>query len=160
MGVGTRTRTRLTLEAAALIASAVAYALVDTPPMEILENVRAVCSQDAFLSRLDSAAGLLTSGDAKPDAARKKLGNGIAATESVVTALYIALRFFDAPFGAMIRFIAEVGGDVDTIGAMAGANFGARNGAEVLPKDEIRRLEQSEHIEETAKALYRNRRKS
>ncbi len=63
----------------------------------------------------------------------KTLGNGVTAITSCVTASYIALRHLDAPFETMMRFIIACGGDVDTIGAMAGAMWGAYNGAARLP---------------------------
>ena len=58
------------------------------------------------------------------------IGNGITALDSCATALYCALRFREVAFVAMLRFIIECGGDVDTIAAMAGAMWGAGCGAE------------------------------
>jgi poly(ADP-ribose) glycohydrolase ARH3 len=59
------------------------------------------------------------------------LGNGIAADRSVVTALYCYLT--GDTFTDVIRRCLRVGGDTDTIAAMAGAQAGARFGLEVIP---------------------------
>jgi ADP-ribosylglycohydrolase len=89
-----------------------------------------------------------------PSAVRRQLGHGVAATESCVTAIYIALRFLESSFDELFSFTAACKGDVDTIGAIAGAIWGARNGAEALPADSISRLEQAYRIRDVANALY------
>ena len=73
---------------------------------------------------------------------------------SCVTAIYLALRFRDQPFLTMQQFIASVGGDVDTIGAMAGAVWGASNGYAKLPTDKLGRLEQRERRLTLATSLH------
>lgn len=85
---------------------------------------------------------------------RTQLGDGVLASESCATAVYVALRFLDRGFLEMLQFVAACGGDVDTIGAMAGAIWGARNGAARLPMFQLERLERVEHIQETANKLY------
>jgi len=70
------------------------------------------------------------------------------------SAIYIALRFLDASFDELLAFTAACKGDVDTIGAMAGAIWGARNGAEALPANLISRLEQANRIRDVANKLY------
>ncbi len=67
----------------------------------------------------------------------KKLGNGISAQESVATAIYIAMRFINCSFEELIKFVISLKGDVDTIGAMAGAIWGAYNGVINLPNIHI-----------------------
>ncbi len=83
-----------------------------------------------------------------------RLGNGMAAQESCVTALYLGLAFLDKAFMEMLAFIARVKGDVDTIGAMAGAIWGAVQGAHKLPPDELQTLEQVERLESACLALF------
>ena len=56
-------------------------------------------------------------------------------------------------FMPMMEFIVSLGGDVDTIGAMAGGIFGARQGVESLPADALYRLESREAIETAARGL-------
>jgi poly(ADP-ribose) glycohydrolase ARH3 len=56
-----------------------------------------------------------------------------------------------SPFDTMLRSIAALGGDVDTIGAMAGALWGAANGASTLPAVP---LEGRRRLEETAVRIF------
>jgi ADP-ribosylglycohydrolase len=53
-----------------------------------------------------------------------------------------------------MEWITAVGGDTDTLGAMAGALLGARHGTAVLPADLLGRLEERGAIEEAARALH------
>ena len=95
--------------------------------------------------------------DAPPDpqSVARRLGNGIAAAESCVTALYLALRFLAASFDELQSFVAECGGDVDTIGAMAGAVWGGCHGVSALPLDELAKLEDVDRLRSVAVALHR-----
>jgi len=80
------------------------------------------------------------------------LGNGITALTSCPTALYVALRHLSAPFNEMMQFIIKCGGDVDTIGAMAGALWGIANGAARLPSVD---LEARDEILDIASQMFR-----
>ena len=108
-----------------------------------------------FRERLQIALTWLDS-EAAPAAKEvsEQLGNGIAAVESCVTAVYIALRFLGESFSEMQTFVAACGGDVDTIGAMAGAVWGAVNGASSLPSDRLLKLEQRDRLLAVAGALH------
>ncbi len=97
---------------------------------------------------------LATSEAPTPSEVARRLGNGIAATESCVTALYAALRFLHVPLPDLLAFVAKCRGDVDTIGAMAGAIWGAANGSGRIPPDLLRRLEQRHRIEQVGAALF------
>ena len=123
--------------------------------MDILEGAAVHCRHEAFLKRIGSAAAWLRSNDTPAvTEVRNKLGNGIAASESCVAALYIALRFSERPFEEMLRFVAKCGGDVDTIGAMAGAVWGAANGGAQLPADKLAKLEERAKLTSLAAALH------
>ena len=50
--------------------------------------------------------------------------------------------------------IVQVGGDVDTIAALAGAIWGAANGAKRLPRPQLATLEQHERIESLGAELH------
>jgi len=144
----------LGIEGAVLIASAISKALISSSPTEILAFAAGHCQEVAFEERLEVAGRWIRSGDS-PDPAEvaKRLGHGIAAPDSCATALYLGLRFLAAPFTELHTFVVECGGDVDTIGAMAGAIWGAANGASELPEEDLRVLEQRARIEEVAGAL-------
>jgi ADP-ribosylglycohydrolase len=145
----------LGIEGAVLIATATAKALFTREPAEIFEFSAGHCREAEFQRRLSIARTWLTSA-ATPDPreVRRQLGNGIAATESCATALYLALRFVNQPFLELQSFIARCGGDADTIGAMAGAVWGAANGAAKLPDDELQRLEDADRIRRVAEELF------
>jgi ADP-ribosylglycohydrolase len=86
-----------------------------------------------------------------PREVAKTLGNGTAAVSSCATALHIALRHLSSPFTELHRFVVACKGDVDTIGAMAGALWGAANGDAGLPPID---LEARECLEQLALRLF------
>jgi len=145
----------LGIEGAVLVAAAVAQAAGSRDPKEILRAASARCELAPFTDRLRIARTWLESGcSTSPPEAAARLGHGVAAPESCVTALYAALRFLPGPFAELHAFVAACGGDVDTIGAMAGAIWGAANGAAALPQPLLLRLEQWERISDTARCLH------
>ncbi|RMG68684.1 MAG: hypothetical protein D6710_09835 [Nitrospirae bacterium] len=83
----------------------------------------------------------------------KELGNSVAAHRSVPAAVYSFVMLGD-DFMGLVRFCVSLGGDTDTISAMAGALSGALLGMEGLPVDCIRRLEHQALIESLAERLY------
>ncbi len=146
----------LAIEGATLVALATALALLAQRPHEIGARLGRTCRLAPFAGKLAIANSWLESLDAPaaPQVAAS-LGNGIAAGDSCITAIYIALRFMHDPFLAMQQFVVNVGGDVDTIGAMAGAIWGAGNGIDSLPLAELMKLEQKDRLLEAACGLYR-----
>ncbi|MFI5345943.1 MAG: ADP-ribosylglycohydrolase family protein [Elusimicrobiota bacterium] len=147
----------LGVEGGVLIALAAAAAMETSfTPAAFLRGLLARGRREEFRSRLDWAASALDSSPS-PEQARRRLGNGVAAHESVVTAVYSFARHHD-DFSAMMEFILAVGGDTDTIGAMAGGLFGARNGVEGLPGTLLARLEQRERLESLGRELERRAR--
>jgi poly(ADP-ribose) glycohydrolase ARH3 len=146
----------LAIEGAFLVATATAMALAGQGPGEIIGRLVQHGRLEPYVGKLGIAQVWLASGDAP--SARKVaagLGNSLAASDSCVTAIYIALRFLCQPFRDMQRFAVQVGGDVDTIGAMAGAIWGAANGIDGLPPDELLKMEQRERLLGAASSLYR-----
>jgi poly(ADP-ribose) glycohydrolase ARH3 len=135
---------------------ATAQALFSSKPLEIFDFAAQQCEQAPFAQRLGIAREWLD-GNTTPSAneVRMKLGSGIAAVESCVTALYVSVRFVHEPFEELQRFVAECRGDVDTIGAMSGAIWGAANGSSLLPERLLGALEDRTRIEAVAEALYR-----
>lgn len=134
----------LGIEGGVLIARATAMALSDAIDLDAL---RAGCEHDEFRIRLARADEPM-----KPEVVARMLGCSIKAHGSAVTAVHVARRF-DA-FAPMMEFVVAVGGDTDTIGAMAGGIFGARHGVSALPADLLCRLEDRAGIETTARSLY------
>jgi poly(ADP-ribose) glycohydrolase ARH3 len=135
----------LGIEGGVLIARATAMAIAAELD---LAGLRAGCREEAFRAQLALAEDMTMD----EEEVVRTLGHSIVAHESVVTALHVARRF-DA-FAPLIDFVISLGGDVDTIGAMAGAMFGARHGVGALPAGLLDRLENRDSIESTARVLY------
>jgi ADP-ribosylglycohydrolase len=74
-----------------------------------------------------------------PDRVAFELGNGSAAHESVPAAVCAATRA--RSFEDACTFAVRIGGDADTIAAMAGAVAGARFGASTIPRRWLEPLE-------------------
>ena len=142
----------LGVEGAVLISVASHKLLRRSSTTEVLSSCAACCQSDEFRERLELVGEWLAeNAHPEPKTVAARLGNGMSAHESCVSALYIALRHLEASFAALIGFVIACKGDVDTIGAMAGALWGACNGASALPR---MRLEQQTEIERTATRLF------
>jgi len=145
----------LGIEGAVLVAASVARALTSSSPEETLAFSAGHCHERAFRERLDIARTWIQSDHrSEPDEVVRLLGHGMAATDSCVTAVYLGLRFQELPYLELLAFVRRCGGDVDTIGAMAGAIWGAANGTEGLPAGALRDLEQRTRLEAVAEALF------
>jgi poly(ADP-ribose) glycohydrolase ARH3 len=80
-------------------------------------------------------------------------GTSVAARESVPASIAIALGQGGDGFLATIRAAIGLGGDTDTIAAMAGAIVGAHLGAAAIPEHLLARLEARDRITRTGLAL-------
>lgn len=125
---------------AVLQAVAIASALGTSPGQLDKEQFLSALSQsipagaEIYQRRLNAAADLLKAGS-PPGAGEviDRLGNGGRATDSVVTAIYAFLRHA-GDLEAAVTYAVNLGGDADTIGAMAGAIAGAYHGAQAIPE--------------------------
>lgn len=129
-------RHRLGIEGAVLLATAVAYAsrTVRFDRDEFFDEVQSACESDEYRVKLEDAVRV----DSPATLAR--LGNGIAALESVPTAI---ASFAMAPesFAEAVGRVILLGGDTDTMAAMAGALSGAYLGLDGLPSRLVGLLE-------------------
>lgn len=117
-------------------------------PGYILKNV----TEEVFSKKLLAMTDLLTK-DARAKEVAHHLGNGVLAQESVPTALYAFIRFGN-DYGGMIEFCLSLGGDTDTIAAMAGALSGAHLSEDNLPKECLQRLEDASRIKDLSLKLF------
>ena len=136
---------------AALQAAAVALAVRAREPSawapeDVLGELRAFVeggpdqgAAEAYLERLEAVELMLDEPDAPAEVARA-LGTAPTCPRSVPTAIYCALVRPRSPAEA-ITFAVSLGGDSDTIGAMAGAISGALHGASALPEAWLGSLE-------------------
>ncbi len=144
----------LGIDGALLIARATAAAARAESSADILRIASDGYRPGLMSERLVIARNWLMSSTAvKPAEIARKLGNGVAAADSCVTALYLALRFRDSGFIEMQNMAAEMGGDADTIGAMAGAIWGAANGIHSMPPPLVQKLEQRDRLLSLAENL-------
>jgi poly(ADP-ribose) glycohydrolase ARH3 len=147
----------LGIEGAVMVALATALVAKGLESRDIYEQLMVARGHKGFETRLQTAVTWHDSQSAAtPTEVARQLGNGIAAHQSCVTTVYLALRFRKDSFEELQQFVRQVGGDVDTIGAMAGAIWGAANGLGKLPTEPLARLEQRERLHEIASRLYRN----
>ncbi len=145
----------LAIEGALLIATATKRAVAGASGPEVLSVAASSCVHEGFQSRLSSAESWIRDGNLpEPDEVVGVLGNGIAAVESCVTATYIGVRHLNRSFEEMLEFAIRCKGDVDTIAAMAGAIWGAANGAAALPEKCWLQLEQADRLRDAALALH------
>ncbi|MEM1177971.1 MAG: ADP-ribosylglycohydrolase family protein [Acidobacteriota bacterium] len=129
----------LGVDGAVVIAVATRAALLGGEATTIGEEALAASETPEMRAKLDLVASWTRKGEASaapevtPREIRQRLGRGVAAVDSCPTAICLALRHLDQPFQTMLDLAIKIGGDVDTIAAMAGAIWGAANGAERLP---------------------------
>lgn len=142
----------LGIEGAVAIAAGTHECLLSSSSSHVITSLRELCESTEFRTRLDIAAAWIQLPETRlPREVVSRLGNGIAAHASVVTAVYIALQHRTKSFDAMLRYVRACGGDVDTIGAMAGALWGATNGSSDLPPAP---LEARDRLERVAAGLF------
>ncbi|MCP4675979.1 MAG: hypothetical protein GY854_10835 [Deltaproteobacteria bacterium] len=141
----------LGVEGAVLVALATARAFKDDDTASILTILGKAAADPVFQEKLQVASDwLLKTAANEVSEVRAVLGNGIAAQDSVISAIYCALSHRERSFEDLLDYIRTLGGDVDTIGAMAGAIWGAARGAGALPENQLQRVEQYDYIEDLA----------
>ncbi len=141
-------------EGAALQAFAIALA-VREDRNEMLSQLDEFVHHELYKNKLRRMERLLRT-EASSGEVIAELGNGMAAFDSVPTAIYSFLRFDD--FERSVVYAIRLGGDTDTIGAMTGAICGAYYGDQAIPSEWVARLEDEEkgkrYIQQLAEELY------
>lgn len=77
---------------------------------------------------------------------REVVGTSVDSTESVPAALAIAREYAGSPMEGLC-VAANLGGDTDTIAAMAGAIFGATQGSDAFDQDALRQVERVSRLD-------------
>ncbi|XP_072628058.1 ADP-ribosylhydrolase ARH3 isoform X3 [Canis lupus baileyi] len=117
-----------------------------------------------YSSRLKKIGALLEQDSVTREEVVSELGNGIAAFESVPTAIYCFLRCMEpdpeipSAFNSLQRtliYSISLGGDTDTIATMAGAIAGAYYGMEQVPESWQQSCEGYEETDVLAQNLHR-----
>lgn len=145
----------LAIEGALLIAHATAYALLGVDNNRLCDQLIDIAKADSYKQKLDLCQrSLQRKNELNVREVKNDFGNGMTADQSCVTAIYLGLRFREKSFVDLLNFIKKLGGDTDTIAAMAGAIWGAINGAKRLQLEELPHIEMQHEIQETAVQLY------
>lgn len=148
---------RLGMEGAVVQSASVALAIRREPESaldqgEFLGRVRDLIVEREYEEKLASLEALLQSNPDRSEVVRE-LGNGIEAFNSVPTALYSFLAH-PRSFEEAVVYAVSLGGDADTIGAMAGAISGAYHGYDRIPVEWREKLEDGGLIVELADGLF------
>lgn len=148
---------RLGIEGAIFQASSVALATRRDPSSDFeqsdfLEELRGFIEENEYREKLERIKDLLENNPSKKEIVNR-LGNGVEAFNSVPTAVYSFLSHPDS-FEDAVEYAISLGGDADTIGAMAGASAGAYHGTENIPETLVDKLEDREKIEKLANELF------
>lgn len=143
------------INGALLVAETVRLGLLQKSTSDILHRLDELCVRSELKSRLEVCRRAINTRRLLTDSEiRLQLGNGIAAKDSCITAIYLALVYRDNNFTDVLENARRLGGDVDTIGAMSGAIWGAINGDQGIDQDKIDRFENRNRITELADSLF------
>lgn len=149
--------TSVALAGAAAVAAAVSAGVAGAGAADTLDlalaSARLAAGQGRWVAGADVAARIawaiaLVEGlddTALLDTVGTLVGTSLATQESVPAAFAIVAARPDDPWLA-VRLAASVGGDCDTIAAMAGAMIGARHGAGAFPEAVRRQVEAVNHL--------------
>ena len=143
----------LAIDGARIVARATVAALggVDDPAA-LLDRCGSADLRPELRDKL-AAARQMVGTDPAPKAVARRLGHGVKAADSTITAVLIAALHLRRDFADLIAFTRKIGGDVDTLGAMAGGIWGALRGPADLPPNPLARLEARAEIESVARQL-------
>ena len=144
----------LAREAAVLVSLATALALKGADAISIVSEVLDNAQSPEYKAKLEIVMDWI--GRSASPTCREVasvLGNGVAAKDSCITAIFLAVSHLEQPFDKLLANAISLGGDVDTIAAMSCAIWGAGRGWGALPKDEIQLLERGDYIAQLASAL-------
>jgi poly(ADP-ribose) glycohydrolase ARH3 len=142
---------------AALQAFAIALA-VRGQKEGMLSELNEFAQNDVYKEKIRLIGMLLDKAPTKKEVIAK-LGNGMAAFNSVPTASYSFLHA--GSFEEGVVYAVSLGGDTDTIGAMTGAISGAYYGDGAIPREWVEQLEAGEkgkrYIKMLADKLYNSK---
>lgn len=144
----------LAIDGARVMAFLIYELLQDTTPSIALGNTLQLLETPEFQKIMLKVLDHLNAPTLSTKQIRQYFGNSISAISSVPSAVYIGLHFADKPFTEVISTCQQLGGDTDTIAAMAGAIWGTINGSEGIPSTYLHAIEQFENIKETSTQLY------
>ncbi|MBN1130761.1 MAG: ADP-ribosylglycohydrolase family protein, partial [Chitinispirillaceae bacterium] len=131
----------------------VLLALNDVPCSEWLGRLFSFQTENAFKIKFEVIKKCLE-GKASPHDGAREIGNDADVLDAVPAALFSVLRN-PASFPDAVLFAVSMGGDTDTIGAMAGAVAGAKAGIRGIPSEWLERLENGSEGRDFIRGLVR-----
>lgn len=146
----------LAIEGAQLIAFATLCALQNYDNLKTIDSLLSITEYEIFKKKLLLCKEMIQNGEStlSNKEIKNMFGNGITASHSCVTAIYFALSFREQNFTMMIDQICNLGGDTDTIAAMAGAIWGAYNGEAALDCDKENKVEGMSKLKNLAYLIF------
>ena len=142
------------LAGARLITHAVELGLQATDPHQALQQLHQAVDYPQLREKTAQISHDLMQENIPIATLIRRYGNGTSATTSCPLAVYSAFRFLDQRIDQLFDFIIQCRGDTDTIAAMAGAIWGAFNGAHQIPADLYANIEGAELMIDLAQAIY------
>lgn len=124
---------------AMLQAYSMLLAFNDVPIKDWMSRFYAFPMESVYKIKLQTIISCLDRRSSPSESARE-IGNGSDALEAVPAALFAAMRNENS-FPDTVLYAIGMGGDTDTIGAMAGAIAGARFGIQGIPPEWLENLE-------------------
>jgi poly(ADP-ribose) glycohydrolase ARH3 len=153
----------LGMAGAVTVALGVALSVQRATPRDLfasLQDLLAAHGYKDFLPYLGGLPDLLDSWPSPPQVVAKLGGNALTVQNCVPAGLYSVLRHPES-FEKAVGFAVLLGGDADSIGAIAGALAGAYHGVNAIPAAWTRRLENEDRgrdfVIDLAGQLYRAR---
>ncbi len=148
----------LAMDGAVALGLCILLSFDEVDPFEILKSVLDSMETTAMNEKLQRVAELLKE-NPTPNAreAKRSLGAGTAALESVPLSIYLGFRYREADFAELMESANRGGGDTDTIAAMAGALWGASRGNSAFDSSF---LNNTEAVEEMRSMMMRLREKN
>ncbi|MCO1336994.1 ADP-ribosylglycohydrolase family protein [Microbulbifer sp. OS29] len=142
------------IEGAYIIAVVICEALRDRSNKEIFNVLESCCQSDIYRTKLAKCKTLLFFHQVPHiQCIKKDLGNGVTAVESCVTAIYFGLQYRNSSLTSLLANIFTLGGDTDTIAAMAASIWGSLNGEGGMT-NLAQQVENIEYIDELSEKLY------
>lgn len=142
-----------------LVAAAVSLGVNGSGPRQALDGAIRACAgldrRGAWSPKADVVARVRAAvalSDAEEDDTaffnrlRTEVGTSVESNESVAAAFALAWRFADRPLKALLA-AANIGGDTDTIAAIAGAMLGACLGASAFPHEYTAKVSEVSHLD-------------
>lgn len=140
------------IDGARIMAIAAQELLRDSSFEQLLETLIQESETDELESGLRKTSIAIENAElSDPKKIIKELGNGMTAPTSIPLSLYIYCQYSKKTFSELISFTQDCGGDVDTIGAMAGSLWGLINGPPVIKG---KRIEKWAELQQLADKIY------